>query len=307
MNATPGAPGLTNWIILIVLGAIWGSAFMAMELALRGFAPLWVAALRTGIAAPVMLAIAAFAGQGIGHVARARAWGHVAPAGVVGVVLPFVFLTWGQQHVPSAFAGVAMGSVPIVLVPLAYVFLRDEKVTALRVLGLMIGFAGLVVLVGPGALDAGTGDNVLLGRLACLGAAMGYAIASVLTRRCPPVPPMAFTAGTLAVAAAILLPVALLVEGVPQGFSRGALAAAVYAALFPTALAFYLRVLVINSAGSLFMSLVSYVVPLFAVLFGVVLLGEELRPELYIAMTLILGGIAVSQSAGLQRLVRGRT
>lgn len=306
MHAAPGRPGLTNWIILVVLGAIWGSAFMAMELALRGFAPLWVAALRTGIAAPVMLAIAAVAGQGIGHVARARAWSHVAPAGVVGVVLPFFLLTWGQQHVPSAFAGVAMGSVPIVLVPLAYVFLRDERVTPMKLLGLIVGFAGLVVLVGPGALAPGAGDDVLLGRLACLGAATGYAVASILTRRCPPVPPMAFTAGTLTVAALILVPAALIVEGVPRGFGRGALAAAIYAALFPTALAFYLRVLVINSAGSLFMSLVSYIVPVFAVLFGVLLLGEDIRPELYLATALILGGIAVSQISGFRRPGRGK-
>lgn len=301
MQPTPGRPGLTNWIILVVLGAVWGSAFMAMELALRGFPPLWVAALRTGIAAPVMLTIAALAGQGIGHVARSGAWSHVAPAGVVGVVLPFFLLTWGQQHVPSAFAGVAMGSVPIVLVPLAYVFLRDETVTARRVLGLIVGFVGLILLVGPGALEPGAGESVLLGRLACLGAATGYAVASILTRRCPPVPAMAFTAGTLTVAAAVLVPAALIVEGVPRGVGWGPLAAATYAALFPTALAFYLRVLVINSAGSLFMSLVSYIVPAFAVLFGVLLLGEELRPELYLALALILGGIAVSQSSGLLR------
>lgn len=306
MNTTPGRPGLTNWIILLVLGAIWGSAFMAMELALRGFPPLWVAALRTGIAAPVLLAIAALVGQGVGRIAEARAWGHVGPAGIVGVVLPFFFLTWGQQHVPSAFAGVAMGSVPIVLVPLAYVFLSDETVTPVRILGLILGFAGLVVLVGPGALESGAGDSVLLGRLACLGAATGYAVASILTRRCPPLPPLAFTAGTLLVAAAILVPAALIVEGVPRGFGWQALAAAAYAALFPTALAFYLRVLVIRSAGSLFMSLVSYIVPVFAVLFGVGVLGEDLPHELYLALALILGGIAVSQSSGLLRLARTR-
>ena len=277
---------------------------MAMELALRGFPPLWVAALRTGLAAPVMLAISAVAGQGIGKVAKSGAWGYVAPAGIVGVVLPFVFLTWGQQHVPSAFAGVAMGSVPIVLVPLAYLFLHDETVSPAGVLGLIVGFAGLVVLVGPGALEYGPGGNVLLGRLACLAAATGYAAASILTRRCPPVPPLAFATGTLTVAAAILVPAALIVEGVPRGFGWDALAAATYAALFPTALAFYLRVRVIRSAGSLFMSLVSYIVPVFAVLFGVLLLGEEVQPGLYAALALILGGIAIAQSRSILGLFR---
>jgi drug/metabolite transporter (DMT)-like permease len=117
---------------------------------------------------------------------------------------------------------------------------------------------------------------------------------------------MAFTAGTLAVAAAILVPAALIVEGVPRGFEWEALAAAIYAALFPTALAFYLRVRVIRSAGSLFMSLVSYIVPVFAVLFGVLLLGEELQPGLYAALALILGGIAVSQSGSVLGRFRRR-
>jgi drug/metabolite transporter (DMT)-like permease len=118
------------------------------------------------------------------------------------------------------------------------------------------------------------------------------------------VPPLAFATGTLTVAAAILVPAALIVEGVPRGFGWDALAVATYAALFPTALAFYLRVRVIRSAGSLFMSRVSYIVPVFAVLFGVLLLGEAVQPGLYAALALILGGIAIAQSRSILGLFR---
>lgn len=304
MDATPARPGLTNWIILIALGAVWGSAFMAMELALEGFGPWWVAALRTSIGAPVLLLVAAVSGQGIETISEARAWGHVAPVGLIGMALPFFLLSWGQQHVPSAFAGVAMGSLPIVLVPLAYIFLRDEGITLPKVAGLLVGFAGLVVLVGPGAMESAPGDMTLAGRLSCLGAVVCYSVASVITRRSPKVPPLAFSAGILSVASLALLPVAYIVEGIPSGFGLGPLSAVGYAAIFPTALAAYWRVRVITSAGSLFMSLVSYIVPVFAVLFGVILLGEEPGPELYVALAFILSGIAVSQSSGLTGLFR---
>jgi drug/metabolite transporter (DMT)-like permease len=299
LDATPAQPGLVNWLILLALGAVWGSAFMAMEIALTGFGPWWVAALRTSMGAPVLLAAAQLSGQGIGQVSKAGAWGYVAPVGVIGMALPFFLLSWGQQHVPSAFAGVAMASLPIVLVPLAFIFLRDEVITPVRILGLLVGFGGLVLLIGPGAFEAGAGDMTLLGRLSCLSAVVCYSAASIITRHSPKVPPLAFSAGILTVASAVLLPVALILEGVPRGFSAGAAMAAVYAALFPTALAAYWRVRVIKSAGSVFMSLVAYIIPVFSVLFGVLLLGEELQPGLYAALALILTGIAISQSSSI--------
>ena len=297
-------PTVGHWLIILVLGAIWGSAFMAMELALDGFGPLWVAALRTGLAVPALLAVAAVSGQSMRALAENGVWRFVIPAGVFGMALPFFFLSWGQQYVPSSFAGIAMGGLPIVLVPLAYIFLPEEGLNLTKVAGLFVGFAGLVLLVGSETSGAIIGEYSTMGRLACIAATFGYAVASVITRRSPPAPAVVFSCGALMFATMLLVPLALLIEGVPRNIPAHALWAVVYAALFPTALAAYWRVLVIKSAGSVFMSLVAYLVPIFSVIFGVAILGEALEPQTYVALVLILAGIAVSQTKAL-RMVFG--
>ena len=279
---------------------------MAMDLALDGFGPVWVAALRTGLAAPVLFAVIVATGQDLGTLNHDRAWRFVVAAGVLGMALPFFLLSWGQQYVPSAFAGIAMGSLPIVLVPLAWIFLRDEDLTLGRIAGLALGFLGLVLLVTSGVPEAASGSASDLGRLACIGATLGYAVASVITRRSPEVPALVFSFGALSVAALVLVPLALIVEGIPDRVPTHALAAIVYAALFPTALAAYWRVVVIKSVGSVFMSLVAYLVPVYAVLFGVLFLGEDLASGTYVAMLLILAGIAVSQARTLRAALVGR-
>ena len=304
MSTSISKPTFLHWMIILALGAIWGSAFMAMELALDGFGPIWVATLRTGVAAPTLLAVAWMTGQDIGLLRQTNLLRFVVPVGLFGMALPFFLLSWGQQHVPSAFAGIAMGSLPIVLVPLAYLFLPEESLTPTKVIGLLIGFFGLILLIGPGDIGAAGNDFSLPGRLACLAATVGYAIASVITRRSPPVPALVFSAGALLVATVLLLPFALIIEGIPSEVPGHALAAILYAALFPTALAAYWRVLVVKSAGSVFMSLVAYLVPVFSVIFGVALLNESLQPNTYLALLLILGGIAVSQAHLLRNILR---
>jgi len=302
MENGSATPSLAHWIIILVLGAIWGSAFMAMDLALDGFGPFWVAALRTGLAAPVLLALATITGQSFSALTSDRAWRFVVSAGVFGMALPFFFLSWGLQYVPSAFAGIAMGSLPIVLVPLAYLLLPDETLSITKIAGLVIGFLGLILLVGangPSEIDA---DFSMMGRIACIAATLGYAIASVITRRSPKVPALIFSCGALSVAALVLIPLALIFEGVPKNVPSHAVWAIIYAALFPTALAAYWRVLIIRSAGSIFMSLVAYLVPAFSVVFGVLILGETLEPRTYFALALILSGIGFSQAKALRML-----
>lgn len=305
VTVSPQNPGLKNWATIVFLSAIWGSAFMAMELALDGFGPWWVAALRTAVGAPFLIVVATVSQQGIGVISANRAWPYVMAVGIVGIAMPILLLSWGQQFVPSAFAGVAMGSVPLVLVPLAFLFLRkEEEITALKIAGLLTGFAGLVVLIGPGAFAEGEGGNIFWGRMSCVGAASCYAVASVITRRSPKTAPLAFAAGVLTTASVVLLPLAFVFEGLPGNLPFHSVAAVIYAALIPTAFATVLRVQVIQTAGSLFMSTVSYMVPVFSVAYGVLLLGEVLRPGLYMALALILTGIAVSQSKSIRAALR---
>ena len=301
---SPDAPGALNWALIALLGIVWGGAFMGMRIALDGFGPLGVAAWRTVVAAVILIALGQAIGQGLGRIGGARAWGFVAVLGVANIAAPFALLAWGLQHIPSAFAGVAMGAVPLMVLPLVALFSPDEGIGPRRVAGVVLGFVGLVLLVGEGAFD-GTGQPMeLAGRIACLSAAACYAVASILTRRAPPMPPIAFATGMVCTGAAPLVILALAIEGWPQDLRLPPTLALLYVAILPTALASFIRVRVITTAGSLFMSLTSYMVPVWAVIFGVALMGEDLPPQIFAALALILGGIALSQSRALAALLR---
>ncbi len=301
---SPQNPGLLNWILLISLGLIWGAAFLSVRVALDGFGPVTVAALRVSIAALVLLSIAPLMGQGLRTIPSRRAWHFVAVVGVGATALPFLLLAWGQQFVASAFAGVAMGAVPLLVLPLVYLFSPEEGIGPRRIIGMGLGFVGMALLVGPGAMDSSGDPQELWGRLACLSAAGCYAIGSVTTRRAPAMPPLAFAAGGLLCASLVLLPLALLLEGLPESWPLRPTLGLLYAALLPTGLAAVIRVRIITTAGSLFMSLVSYMVPVFSVVLGVSLLGEQLPPQLYIALAIILIGILLSQMRNLKGLLR---
>ena len=305
---SPEAPGLLNWVLVTLLGVIWGAAFMSVSVALEGFGPLSVAALRVSIAALALAAIGAAMGQGPGRLRTRREWGFAGVIGAVSVALPFTALAWGQQFVPSAYAGVVIGSVPLLVLPLVAIFSPEEGIGPRRVIGLLTGFAGLVVLFAPGAAGAeAPGQEMLLpGLAAFLLAACCYAAGSVLTRRAPRMPPVAFAAATLAVASALLLPLALAVEGWPRDWPALPTLALLYAALGPTALASVIRVRVITTAGSLFMSVTSYMVPIWSVVFGIALLGEALPPQLFTALGLTLLGIGIAQSRAIAASLRRR-
>lgn len=299
MTPTPEHPGLVNWLLILSLGIVWGTAFMSISLALEGYGPWTVAAMRTTLGGLALLAAGRIMGQPLSTIPGRKGWAAVTATGITSAALPFVLLAWGLQHIPSAFAGVAMGAVPLLVLPLVYLFSPEEGIGPKRIAGVALGFVGLAILIGPGAFEGG-GDLTGLGRLACLGAAACYGISSVLTRRAPKMPPIAFAAGTLLFASVILLPIAIIADGWPHGPTLTATAALIYLALFPTGLAALVRVRVITTAGSIFMSLVSYMVPIWSVIFGIALLGEDLPGQLFFALALILAGIGLSQWRSLR-------
>lgn len=299
---TPEHPGLTNWLLIVTLGIVWGGAFMLVRLSLDGFAPWTVAAGRTLIGGLVLWVVGSAMGQGLRTLPSPRAAVFAAIIGAGAIAVPFALLSLGQRYVPSAFAGVAMGVVPLLVLPLAAIFSKEEGIGPRRVIGLCLGFVGLAILMGPEALNPSGAKLETLGRLACLGAAACYACGSIITRRAPKMPPLAFATASLLVAAIILVPIALIREGVPTSYPAGPTAALLLAALLPTALAAVIRVRVITTAGSVFMSLTSYQVPVWSVIFGVALMGETLPPQLFVALALILAGIAISQSRALKSM-----
>ena len=293
-------PGLANWLTVIALSVIWGAAFMSVSMALKGFGPLTVAAGRIVIAALVLLATAWAMGLRLPRLSQpqgGRIWLHIIGMGLFSNALPFFLLSWAQRHVASGFAGITMAAVPLFTLLIAHRLVPGERMTAWKVAGFALGISGVAVLIGPGALAARGDDLEGVARLICIAAALSYSIGGVVTRLCPPVPLVAFSAAALIAAAVMIVPLALWLEGVPDLTAAGTrpMLALLYLGLGPTALATLLLVRVIQTAGPTFLTQSNYQVPVWSVVFGTLFLGEKLPATILLALALILAGLAVSR------------
>ena len=297
------APQITpkSWAMIAILGLTWGATFLAIEVALRGITPFWLAAGRIGFAAAFMTLVWGWRGATL-FTGAERNWTGLVLVGLFNPALPFVLLSWGQQYVTSGFAGVSMAAVALIVLPLAHFLVPGEAMTPRKTVGFVIGFAGVVVLIGGQAFESSGAELETWGRLAALGAAACYAVSSVYLRRLPPVDPIGLATVLLLIGAAFVVPLAWIAEGPPPMPPAVTLLWIAGLGLIPTAAANILRVIVVRSAGPVFMSLVSYQVPLWSVLMGAVFLGEPLPPSLLWALALILTGLALSQWGALRRM-----
>lgn len=297
---------LKSWLMVGVLGITWGATFMVTELALVTMPPFWLAAGRIGFAAALMCVIwRASSGTLFAAPPAKRTVLSVLAIGGFSTAFPFMLIAWGQQYTTAGFAGVSMASVGLIVLPLAHFLLPGERLTLRRFSGFAIGFAGVCVLIGAQAFDTTGSALETAGRLACISAACCYGVSSVLMRRLPPVDPFGLATVMLLVAASIAVPLAIFMEDWPPLPDARTLGIIAFLGLVPTAAANVLRVLVIRSAGPVFMSLTNYQVPIWSVVLGAAVLGEPLPSSLLLALLLILTGSCISQWGALNRLFRG--
>lgn len=292
-------PTRIDWLSIFILGIVWGGTFMFVAMALDGYGPMTVAAARTTLGMFTLFAIVKLLGRDIPWGDRAL-WGPVIIIGVMSSALPFFLLSWGIQYVPSAFAGLSMAAIPLFVLPLAH-FFSDEPLSSRKFIGVCLGFIGAIVLIGKGAFE---GDTQTFARLACLAAALSYAISSINTRNCPPVDALVLSALALLVGSIVLVPAMLITEGIPTVQNPKATAAIILLGVVPTAAANYLRVLTIKSAGSVFLTLVNYQVPVWAMVFGAWVLSEALPLRFFVALALIMTGMVISQWRALTDMFR---
>lgn len=297
-----------SWLMIAILGMTWGGTFLVTEVALTGMTPFWLAASRIGFAAVVMVAIWGVRGFSLFETRTAPT--HIAALLFIGAIsstIPFALLAWGQQYVTSGFAGVSMASVALIVLPLAHFLVPGERITWRKSLGFVVGFCGVVILIGGQAFESTGTALEFPGRMACIGAAGCYAISSILMRRLPNVDSIGLATILLVIGGSIAIPLAFIVEGPPSVPSGKILMVLAFLGLVPTAAANFLRVLVVRGAGPVFMSLVNYQVPVWSVVLGALILSEPLPPSLIYAMALILAGVGLSQYGALKRLFAKRT
>jgi drug/metabolite transporter (DMT)-like permease len=284
-----------DWGLLAVLVALWGSNFMFIKLGVAAVPPATLVATRLVIGAVVLIVVIRAMGYTFPPVGRA--WLPYVVLAVVGNCLPFWFITWGQKSIDSALAGILMAIMPLTTLLLAHFFVTGEHMTRYRVAGFLLGFLGIVVLMGPAALDGLGGSPIeILAQLSVLAGALCYAVNGVVIRVALKGDVMVASAAIIAIAAVISLPVALVVDQ-PWRLDPGANAVSIllWIGIGPTAIATLVHLKLIASAGPTFMSLINYCIPVVALLIGVALLGEEPGANAYSGLLLILVGIALSQ------------
>lgn len=292
------------WLAFAAMSVIWGVPYLLIRIAVRhGVTPGLLAFGRVALAAVVLLALAWRAGTLRtlrGH------WLVLLAYATAEIAIPFPMIAFGEQRVSSSLTAILISTVPLVAAVLAIRFNYSERPTPVRAVGLIIGFAGVVALVG---IDVAGSGSELLGAAAILVGAVGYAVGATIVRlRLTALDPRATMGASLAIAAALLAPYAALdrPHTVP---GAGPLLCVVVLGLLCTALAFVVYTVLIAEAGTSRATVITYVNPLVAVTLGVVLLGEQLGPGAIAGMLLILAGSWLSTDGrlppGIARL-RGR-
>lgn len=290
-----------EWALLALLIALGGSSFTFIHAAIETVPPSLVAVGRLWIAAIALYGVMRAKGRRFPPVlVRTKKglrphllWAWMLGVGIVGYSVPFLIFPWAQQYVESGLAGVYMAFMPLWTLGLAF-FFADEKLNAQRIAGFLMGFAGVLILMGPEALRGVAGSS-LAAQAGLLLATFLYAASAVMSRRAPPARPRVFSAGIVLMGAVFATPALLFAPVEPAQWSIKSIASVFTLGLGPTALAGVVIIMLIRRAGASFMALANYVTPVVAVILGAVIYHERLDATAFLALGIILAGVAVSQ------------
>ncbi len=288
------------------MALIWGGAFFLIGVAVRHVPPFSYVLMRLTLAAAAMWAILAWRREPL--TLPREAWGAIVLLALLNNALPFTLFGWAQTHIASGLASILNATTPIWGVIVAHLFTADEKITPRKLAGVAVGFAGVAVMIGPGLLSTLGGG--VLAELACVVAALAYAMAGVWARRFKRmgVSPFSVTTGQLTVGAAMMLPVAAIGDK-PWTMAFPPLqawAAIATLAVVCTALGYVLYFRLIDRAGATNALLVTLLVPPTAILLGVLFLGEVIAPHDFAGLALIGLGLAAIDGRALSAVARVR-
>ena len=294
MSATPTPQASTrlDWVLFVLLGFFWGSSYLFIKIGVdAGLEPFTLVALRLLIGLALLVVVVAVAREALPR--AGRMYGHLAVMGLFSVALPFMLITWAEQSVHSSLAAVLTGAVPLFVIPFASVMLPTERITLNAILGIAIGLVGVAIVVGfdPASL-AGTG---LLAQVALIAAAASYALGGVYARRnvhgLRPMIPALFQVAFALVLTGVL---ALILERPwERGIAPEALFAVVWLGLLGSGAAYLVFFRLLRSWGATRTSLVAYLLPIWGLVLGALVLQEPIDLRLLLGTALVIGGIAL--------------
>lgn len=278
---------------------MWGSSFLFNTIALQSIPPAILVSVRLVIGALVLILVSIWYKVDWRALNGSLALWFLVMA-IVGNALPFYLIAWGQQTIDSSLAGILMAIMPLATLVMAHFLLPEERLTKRRAYGFLLGFVGIVVLMGPAAiLEIGTSGKTMIAQLAVLGGALCYALGTIIARLRPESGDLLTSTVVLIFASVITLPFSFM-NGSDVPFrlaevTKVSAAAALFLGLIATGLATVLYFKLLRSAGATFLAMINYLIPVWALLAGVLFLQESVSTRAVIALSIILLGIAISQ------------
>jgi len=296
------APRPIHWLMISFLSLAWGFAFYLIAVGLESFSPLTVVNIRLAVGALTLYLIMHWQGYSLPR--SVHWWRRFCLLAITGNLIPFSMISWAETRISSAQAGLLMALMPISTLLLAHFFVHNDTLTPRRLVGIALGFLGVLVLIGGDAL-AGIGGKALTAQLAVLVATLAYAGNAVYTKSIPSINTLVVATGSLIIGTLILLPFTLAIEQ-PQIHTASAksLLATLTLGVISTGLATWVYFRVVTDCGPTFLSIINYIIPAIAFAAGVLFLGEPAAPSQFVGLIIILLGIALTQNSSLKRSLK---
>jgi drug/metabolite transporter (DMT)-like permease len=301
----PQASTRIDWLLFVLLGFFWGSSYLFIKIGVdAGLQPFTLVALRLLVGLSLLATVVALAREELPR--RIQTYGHLVVMALLSVALPFSLITWAEQSVDSTIAAVLNSTVPLFAIVIAAVVLRDEPITVNRLAGLAIGFIGVAVLVGFNPADVAGGDTTA--ELALIASSISYAAGAVYARRMVhglrPMIPALFQVAFAFVATAVLAFIFERPIDIPM--RPDAILAVVWLGLLGSGAAYLVFFRLLGRWGATRTSLVAYLLPVYGLVLGAIVLSEEIDTRLVLGTALVIGGIALVNSRWGTRRLFGR-
>ena len=293
----------TLWLLFIALGFMWGSSYLFIKLAVDDFGTFTLVALRLLVGAILLWAVVRWTRQELPR--EPRIYGHLFVMGLVNIVIPFALITWAEQSVDSSLAAILTAPVPLFAIVIAPLFLHDEPIRVNGVVGLIVGFIGVVILT---SRDLTMGDSDLSGEIALIGAAISYAIGAVYARRNmrgvhPLIPAVFQVTFALLVSGAIALLTEHPWDARPDA---EAIFSILWLGILGSGLAYLVVFRLFAAWGATRTTMVAYEIPVWGIILGFLVLAEPVDLRLLIGTAFVVGGVALVNSPWGQRRLFGR-
>ncbi len=293
MSAVRVKPELQDWLLIIVLGVIWGGSFFFNAIAVDALHPLLIVLLRVSLAAVILWLVICVKQQAIPR--SIKVWGAFLMMGALNNAIPFILIVWGQQHIASGLASVLNATTPLFTVVFAALLLSDERVSTIKIVGVVLGFVGVAIMMSAD-FDNGFSQS-MMGQAMVLAAAISYAFAGIFGRRFKQlgVTPLMTATGQVTGSSVILLPIVLAYPP-SRDIANATImtwASIIGLASICTAFAYLLYFRILSAVGATNLSLVTFVVPVSAILLGGLFLSETISVPQWIGIAIIALGLLV--------------